>query len=247
MYVDEKLSTYQIAAALNTTATKVRRWLLKYGIPLRDKGKAQANALASGRRSHPTKGRKRSEKEKLNISKGMAHAWSEIDEVERQRRVETAKRNWAAMSEEDRAKLAKAAHEAVRKTSTEGSSFERYILQQLRSRGIEVEFHRENIVPNEELQVDFYLPKLYTVIEIDGPAHFLPIWGEEKLAKHLAADQDKNGLLLQYGFSVIRIKNLLRDNSQSNLRKVFEELFKVIEIITKSDKSRNDYYEIEVS
>ena len=52
-----------------------------------------------------------------------------------------------------------------------------------------------------------YLPELSTIIEVDGPSHFLPIWGEEKLAKQIKADEQKNGIILSKGFVILRIKN----------------------------------------
>ena len=50
--------------------------------------------------------------------------------------------------------------------------------------------------------------KLKTIIEIDGPSHFLPIWGEQRLQKQINADLRKSGSLLSKGFVVIRVKTL---------------------------------------
>jgi very-short-patch-repair endonuclease len=47
-----------------------------------------------------------------------------------------------------------------------------------------------------------------TIIEVDGPSHFLPVWGEDRLQKQMKADLDKNGLILSKGFVMIRIKAL---------------------------------------
>ena len=53
-----------------------------------------------------------------------------------------------------------------------------------------------------------YIPELKTIIEVDGPSHFLPIWGEERLQKQVNADLRKSGSLLSRGFVVIRIKTV---------------------------------------
>ncbi|MBX9836726.1 MAG: hypothetical protein K2X69_00290 [Silvanigrellaceae bacterium] len=44
-------------------------------------------------------------------------------------------------------------------------------------------------------------------IELDGPTHYEPIFGEEQLLKVKDADNRKNGILLTNGMSVIRIKH----------------------------------------
>jgi very-short-patch-repair endonuclease len=72
---------------------------------------------------------------------------------------------------------------------------------------------------------------LKTAIEIDGPSHFLPIWGEQKLQKHQKADNRKAGLLMSAGYVLIRVKQMTKTLSQHKLRlvseRVLEELQKV--------------------
>ena len=69
------------------------------------------------------------------------------------------------------------------------------------------------MIPNENLEVDLFLPKLSTAIEIDGPAHFLPIWGEKNLQRHIRSDAHKSGLLLRAGFVIIRVKHVTKNVS----------------------------------
>ena len=64
------------------------------------------------------------------------------------------------------------------------------------------------LIPAEKLEIDLYIPRLKTIIEVDGPSHFLPIWGEEKLQKQVNADLRKSGVLLSKGYVVIRVKSL---------------------------------------
>lgn len=208
MYDEEDKSTYQIAEELNTYPNKIRRILLKYGKELRTRSEAQKNALQEGRIEHPTKGRKRSQEEKIKISASLSDYWKEMSEEERQRRIDMAKENWSNMSETQRAKICQAATESIRKAGKEGSKLEKFILRRITDNGYRVDFHKKNLIPNEKLEIDLYIPELKTIIEIDGPSHFFPVWGEEKLQKQMKADLQKNGLLLSKGYVIIRLKVL---------------------------------------
>ena len=103
--------------------------------------------------------------------------------------------------------------------------------------GYKVRFH-EQIIPSENLEIDLYLPELKTIIEIDGPSHFLPIWGEEKLQKQINADLRKSGTLLSKGFVVIRVK---ATGSESVNRKevLLNEIIQNIEKIKDKFPSRS--------
>ena len=52
----------------------------------------------------------------------------------------------------------------------------------------------------------------------------MPIWGEENLNRHIRSDSVKAGLLMNRGYVVIRIKNLIKNLSAKNMRDVFEKL-----------------------
>ena len=52
-----------------------------------------------------------------------------------------------------------------------------------------------------------HIPELKTIIEVDGPSHCLPVWGEEKLQKQINADLRKDGIFLTRGYVVIRLKS----------------------------------------
>jgi len=122
------------------------------------------------------------------------------------------------MSDEDKANLRKLAAEAVRKASKEGSKIEKFIYEGLTKLGYEVIFHKRGLVVNDKLEVDLFLPNIKTAIEIDGPAHFLPIWGEESLQRNIRSDAQKAGLLINRGFVILRVKNIIRNLSQKNMR-----------------------------
>ena len=101
-----------------------------------------------------------------------------------------------------------------------------------------VQFHRKGLLTNERLEVDIFLPKLKTVIEIDGPSHFLPIWGEENLARNLRADAQKTGLLITKGFAIIRVKNLSKHVSNKQMRDISDKIVVEIEKIQKKFPSK---------
>ena len=152
-YVNKKRSTYEIAQDLKTYPNKVRRAWKSLGIDRRDKSQAQSVAIASGRHEHPTRGKKRTEAEKVAISNGMASYWEEMEEDERKRRSELSKKQWAEMSEEDKANLRKLAAEAVRKASKEGSKIEKFIYEGLTNAGYDVIFHKRGLIENENMEV----------------------------------------------------------------------------------------------
>ena len=232
-YTNHKKSTYEIAQELKTYPNKIRRALNTLGVELRDKSKAQTVAIQSGRHEHPTKGKKRTEAEKVAISNGMATYWDEMEESERERRSKISKKQWQEMSEEEKANLRKLAAEAVRKASKEGSKIEKFIYEGLTKAGYDVIFHKRGLVANDKLEVDLFVPSLKTAIEIDGPAHFLPIWGQENLERHIRADAQKAGLLINRGFVVLRVKNIIRNLSQKNMRETLAGVGEQLEKIEK--------------
>jgi len=230
-YNQKERSFGDIAKELGTYANKVRRTAIQLGIKPRGKSKAQALALKHGRIKHPTKGVKRDEAVRHKIADGVAAHWNEMDESEYQSRVDKAKEQWAKMSEQDKEALMKAAAKGVRKASVDGSKMENFVLNKLRSLGYVVQFHRKGLLMNERLEVDLFLPEQKTVIEIDGPSHFLPIWGEESLARNLKADAQKTGLLITKGFAVIRVKHISKHVSEKHMRDLTGKIIDQIELI----------------
>ena len=77
MYTEECMSTYEIAKELNTYPNKIRRYLKKNGIELKNKSSAQKNALDKGISKIPTRGKRRS-KEDRTMHRGRhayQHPW----------------------------------------------------------------------------------------------------------------------------------------------------------------------------
>jgi|TARA_Y100001938_G_scaffold125692_1_gene176900 very-short-patch-repair endonuclease len=227
MYNNKNLSTYEIAKVLETYPNKIRRTLIKHGQTLKNKSEAQKVALKEGRSSHPTMGKQRSKEERLKISSGLVDYWQDMSDKERSRRVKIAKRNWKKMSAEQKESMRSKGIAAIRAAATEGSKLEKFIQGSLEKQGFFVKMH-ETIIPAENLEIDLYIPELKTIIEVDGPSHFLPIWGDDKLQKQINADLRKSGALLSRGYAVIRVKSL----GQESLSKKEELIQSIVEIVT---------------
>jgi very-short-patch-repair endonuclease len=225
-------SSYEIAEALGTYSTKILRALKYLKIEARDYGEAQKVALKKGRSKTPIeKGGHLSEAHKVAVSEGRAKAWSEISDEERARLSDISKAQWKAMSDEQKHTLRSLAASAVREAAVEGSKTEKHLRKSLTEAGWSVRFHDKNLIPSQALEIDLFVSELKTAIEIDGPSHFLPIWGEEKLQRHQKADDKKAGLLMAGGYVLIRVKQMTKTLSQHKLRmvskRVLEELTKV--------------------
>ncbi|MBG88407.1 MAG: hypothetical protein CMO80_16110 [Verrucomicrobiales bacterium] len=232
LYNEDDHSTYEIAKRMKTYPNKIRRTLIKHGYELKNKSEAQKVALEKGRSSHPTMGKTRSREEKIKISSGLVGYWEEMSDSERAKRAKIAKDNWKKMTSEQKENMRSKGIAAIRTAATEGSKLEKFIQSRLQKAGYSVKMH-ELIIPAENLEIDLYIPELKTIIEVDGPSHFLPIWGEEKLQKQINADLRKSGSLLSRGYVVIRVKSL----GQESLSKK-EEIIETVEEVLSSVKTK---------
>ena len=244
-YLVNKRSFADIAKQLGTYPNKIRRQAILMGIEPRDKKKAQTEALKSGRHKHPTKGTKRNSSVKEKISESMGKVWEKMDKKERSRRSDIGKEQWNEMSVEKRKEFHKRSHEAIRKSSKEGSKLEKYLLGRLTEDGFRVDFHKEHAVVNERLQIDLFLPELNVAIEVDGPSHFKPVWGEDALAKTQKSDAQKNGLLISRGTAVIRVRQE-KCLSQKYQRDIYKKLSESLSEIKKGRPSTEDTLYIEI-
>jgi len=224
MYNKQNKSTYEIAKHMDTYPNKIRRTLIKHGYQLKDKSEAQKTALAEGRSSHPTMGRKRSKDERIKISSSLVDYWGDMTDKEKKRRSKIAKKNWNNMTAKQKENMRSKGIAAIQLAATHGSKLEQFIQKSISDNGFTCESH-VMIIPSENLEIDLYIRELKTIIEVDGPSHFLPIWGEDKLQKQINADLRKSGTLLSKGYVVIRLKSL----GQESLSKKEEMLGVIVE------------------
>lgn len=237
-------SPYEIAEEFGTYPNKIRRALIKSGRTPRNKSEAQKTALEKGRSPHPTKGKNRPKETKLKISETISETIAKLPKKKKQERARKSKENWDKKSDIEKELFFKAAAEGVRGAAKEGSRLEKFLRTGLTKAGFSIEYHKKHLVANEKLHLDLFIPSLKTAIEIDGPAHFIPIWGEESLKKHQKADREKTGLLNTSGFYLIRVKNLRKQVSAKLERDILTKIVNALNDI-KSGKQKELLVEIE--
>jgi very-short-patch-repair endonuclease len=230
-YVDKEQSIQQIAAEYNTYPNKIRRKLVKAGVKMRDKSEAQKLALAKGVSVHPTEGKGHSDKTKLKISEKSAEVWANLSSKELEERKDVLRESFLSRPKKDREAMQRKAASAVSESSRNGSKVELFLLEELPKNGYNILFHKKGLVANTELEPDLAIPNLRTVIEIDGPAHFFPIWGQEALDKRIKSDNEKNGLFLAKGWHVLRIKHLCKTFTAKKQRTLLAEVIKELKKI----------------
>lgn len=228
LYIEQNMSFQDIAKELNTYANKIRRDAIRFKINPRDKSAAQKNALKTGKHKHPTKGTKRSDKTKEQIGTGVMKAWESTPEKQKQQRKKLAKRAWESLTEDEKQYRLNSAHQAVRHSSKVGSKLEKYLLNELITNGYKVDFHKEQILTNTKLQIDLFLPTMGIAIEVDGPSHFLPVWGDDTLNKNIKYDKKKSGLIIGKGLYLIRIKQT-HDFSKARGKQLFDKIKTILQ------------------
>lgn len=233
-YNVQNRSFRDIAKELSVHPNIVRRIALANGVIPRDKSTARKLSIKSGRSIHPTQGKKRTEEEKNKIALGMLKSWDKMSEEKKEKRIEKAKENWKNRTEVQKEIFNLASSKGIHKSSKKGSKLEKFIYQYLSKAGKNVEFHKENLIGNHKLHLDLFLPDHLTVIEIDGPSHFLPIWGEEALLKTQRADTEKNGLILSVGFVIIRLKQISNGISKIRMKLIADRIITIVDDIAKN-------------
>lgn len=241
LYLGKKLSFQDIAEKYDTYANKLRRDAKKFNIKIRDKSQAQKNALNTGKHKHPTKGKERSSSTKAKIGKGVMKSWDSLSDAELELRRDKGRANWETMDDQTKADILKLANEAARLSSKTGSKLEKFLLNKLLQDGYKIDFHKEQMLSNTKLQIDLFLPTMNLAIEVDGPSHFSPIWGQEALDRNKKYDEKKNGLLTGKGLSLIRVKQT-KDFSIARANLIYQ---RISDIITNKIFTNTSLIEIE--
>jgi very-short-patch-repair endonuclease len=247
-YSTNMRSIGNIAAEIGVPKSTLRRQLIKDGINLRTKSQAQKVALDEGRSEHPTEGKPMPEETKVKISEAVSKLFQELSEDEKKARSDAAKQQWNKLSADQKRELLALAREASREAAKTGSKLEKFLREGLTKANYLVKYHVEGLIPREKLQIDIYLPEMRTVVEVDGPSHFEPIWGIENLRRNQRSDAHKTGLLIERDFVIIRIKQLQKSLSKKMMRDILDKLVETLEQIKKkrpSDKRRLIELEVE--
>jgi len=157
-------------------------------------------------------------------------SWESLSDQELKKRKNKAKDNWDQLSDDEKANMLQKANEAVRSASKTGSKLEKFLAQKLIGDGYKIQFHQEQTLVNTKLQIDIVIPSINVAIEVDGPSHFSPVWGDDSLKRNIKYDEKKTGLILGKGFYLIRIKQT-KDYSVSRSNLIYDKLIHILDDI----------------
>lgn len=106
------------------------------------------------------------------------------------------------------------------------SKAEDYLLNLLKSSfpDLKIESNNRSILPSK-LEIDIYIPEFKFGIELNGPIHYMPIYGLDTLEKCQRKDFAKNQECLQLGISLMTL-DISRLNSTKRSNLFLEETFK---------------------
>jgi very-short-patch-repair endonuclease len=229
-------SSIEVAKKYNMALTTVTRILKKAGVT-RSRSESQKMALDKGKSINPTKGVGHSRATKEALSETGAHRWAQLTGPERQVFSDQAKERWDKLDPEKKKEMQSKAGVALQKTSKEGSLAEKIVAQALMDAGYVVRRQVKNFM-NGGYEIDILLPDLAIVVELDGPQHFLPIWGQEQLNKTIQQDMTKNGVLNGYGLTVIRVKYIVKNLTEKIKRDLCKQVKELVASVAanKTDK-----------
>lgn len=236
---DSGMSLSEIAKKFDTYAKKIERELKSSGHVLRGRSEAQKVRLDTGKAEHPTKGKNLSDETKIKISDGVAGKWKNLSEKERAARAKDAKKRWDKKPDKDA--FIQQGLEAIKKTSVEGSKFEKHISDLLVSEGFQVYTHEKHQIANKNMHLDIFLPTEGIAIEVDGPAHYKELYGDDTLSRTQKTDDMKNSLLLDKDISVIRVAQP-SNVSQHFMRTYGDKVVRLVKDIVSNNKKTELHY-----
>ena len=229
-YQDEGKSLREVAKTLGVSAPTLSRYMKKYGIVARDKAQAQKNYLNNN--EHQMKGRSHSDETKQKISNSIGEFWESLSHEEEEAlraKIGSAwKKKWASMSQQARSAMIEGLSNKAKESQGDGSRFERFVAHELRKAGYLVEERTTNYTAGKSFEIDIALPKEKIAIEIDGPSHFLPIYGEKQLFAQQERDERKNKMVNSSGYSVLRIRDNNGAMSKLRINKIIEAIKEVV-------------------
>jgi very-short-patch-repair endonuclease len=151
------------------------------------------------------KGKVVDEEVRKKIGEGQHKSWSRLSDAEK--KVRSDKQREIFSKRKDKDIFSRQGCQAIRKAAEHGSKLERAIIAFFNESEIDYRHHYKDLLPQTQLEVDFYLPEYGVVLEVDGPSHFSTDFGVENYNQQVRADEKKNGLVLGMGLSIIRIQH----------------------------------------
>lgn len=229
----EKLSTYKVAERVGCNQSHIVRMVAKYNknnpnnpIKKRNKSQAQLNYIKQFG-THQREGTTHDDVTKDKISDKMREFYdSEEGEAAKDRIREFRQQEWAEKSDEEKAHILAELQEANRaKMQTgEGSNFENFLAEQLADYGFRVEQRTKSWTPGQKFHVDIAMPNDKIIIEVDGPTHWAPIYGEEELQKVEVKDARKDAVLNSNGWNVLRVQDASGSTTRARFMRVLDTI-----------------------
>jgi len=230
LYINEGLSMRKVSQELKVPLATLSRFMKKNGITARSKAQAQKNYLKDN--EHQMKGRRHSDETKKKISSSLGEFWDGLSDDEREavkRKIGQAwQRKWQSMSDADRRLMMQGLASKAKEAQGKGSRLERFVAEELRKRGYIVEERSTHYTAGKDFEIDLALPNEMIAIEIDGPTHFLPVYGQEHLDQQQERDARKDDQVNAIGMSVLRIRDNNGPLSQLRIDKI-EQAIKEIQ------------------
>jgi very-short-patch-repair endonuclease len=220
-------NVHELARELGTYPNRIRRDLIKMGVKTKSHKEVAQLAVDQGKFVSPTLGKKRTQEEKANIGKGISDAYNKLPEKVKKQRKDKFRKLWEQRTEKQINEMRSLAAKALAKTTKDGSKSEILLRDELISRHIRVEFHKTGYLEGNK-ELDLFLPEYLVAIEIDGPTHFKPLFGQKRLIKTKKYDLEKAGLLNSKGVRVIRVKSLRRSTSKAQISKLADKIQAVL-------------------
>jgi very-short-patch-repair endonuclease len=217
-------SITSLAEKYSTYGNKIRRILKKNNEKIRTPSEAQKLALKSGRSKHPTEGKERSKEEKISIGMGVSNSYSKLSETEKKKRGKVHKKYWKNLDPDEKTEYLKKMNKGRIESASIGSHLERELVNILSENGVVVNFHTKVF---GDVEVDLFLPEHAVAVEIDGPTHHQPIWGDDALKKTKLADKRKNGHLLNNNITVLRVANFKNSFAYTDAVKLSKYIIKM--------------------
>lgn len=199
------LSIREIAKLIGASSSTLQRQFVRLGIVCLSKSEIQKHLLESGKLEHPTRGKETSQETKDKISDAIAEAWKTSEKMQTAI-SEAAKEQWANMKPAEKAERLAKASDGIREAAKNGSKLQNFLKDGLKDNGFTSLKDKVAVLPNQKLEFDIFIPEIRTIVEVDGPSHFRPIWGNDVFQKNLGRDNQKAGLALNSKFYFIRVK-----------------------------------------
>lgn len=200
-----QISLRELARRLGTNPVRILRFCNKRNIPTLTKSESLKAAYDAKRITPHMTGKTWSEEHKRDLGEKQHKRWDKLTPEERERVSETHRENFEKRT--DKAEFSYKGACAIRQASIYGSKSEHALAKLFDQHGIKYIHHFKNLLPDTQLEVDFYLPDYNCVLEIDGPSHFTANLGTDNYRSQMQADERKNGLVLKLGASIIRLQH----------------------------------------